>query len=213
MIRTVIFDLDGTIANTLPMCLVAFKQAIEPLAGRSLSDEEIIATFGPSEEGTIQALIPEHYEQGLERYLQHYATLHDRCPQPFDGLVPILNYLRSNRIYVAMVTGKGARSTKITLDKFGIHALFDLVETGSPLGPRKVQGIQNVLNRFGLHPDEAIYVGDTPSDIVTAREAKVGIIAAAWAETADCERLQAQHPDEMFRTMQEFSDYIRSRIS
>ena len=44
--KCLIFDLDGTLGNTLPLCIAAFKQAIEPLAGRSLSDAEIIATFG-----------------------------------------------------------------------------------------------------------------------------------------------------------------------
>jgi beta-phosphoglucomutase-like phosphatase (HAD superfamily) len=57
-IEAVIFDLDGTIANTLPLCIAAFRKSIEPLLQASISDEEIIATFGPSEEGTIRKLIP-----------------------------------------------------------------------------------------------------------------------------------------------------------
>ena len=61
-IKGLIFDLDGTIGNTLPLCIQAFRQSIEPLAMKKLSDQDIIATFGPSEEGTIQTLIPEHYE-------------------------------------------------------------------------------------------------------------------------------------------------------
>jgi phosphoglycolate phosphatase/pyrophosphatase PpaX len=51
-IKAVIFDLDGTVANTLPLCIQAFRQSIEPLIKRSVSDAEIIGTFGPSEEGT-----------------------------------------------------------------------------------------------------------------------------------------------------------------
>ena len=64
MIRAVVFDFDGTIADTLPLCIAAFRQAVEPHAGRRVSDEEIIATFGPSEEGTIRALIPEEVRRG-----------------------------------------------------------------------------------------------------------------------------------------------------
>lgn len=47
-IKGVIFDLDGTLANTLPLCIQAFRQSVEPLTLQPLSDEEIIATFGPS---------------------------------------------------------------------------------------------------------------------------------------------------------------------
>ena len=68
-IKCVIFDLDGTIGDTVPLCIKAFKEAIEPLINRSVSNEEIIATFGPSEEGTIMALAPEFYEKGVEDYL------------------------------------------------------------------------------------------------------------------------------------------------
>ena len=59
MLKAVLFDLDGTIGNTLPLCITAFRESIEPLAGRSLTDEEIVRTFGPSEEGTIAVLLPE----------------------------------------------------------------------------------------------------------------------------------------------------------
>mgnify|MGYP006357288589 CR=1 FL=1 len=45
-IKGVIFDLDGTIGDTVPLCIKAFRKAIEPLIERSVSDEEIIATFG-----------------------------------------------------------------------------------------------------------------------------------------------------------------------
>jgi phosphoglycolate phosphatase/pyrophosphatase PpaX len=46
-IKGVIFDLDGTLANTLPLCIQAFRQSVEPLTLKPLSDAEIIATFGP----------------------------------------------------------------------------------------------------------------------------------------------------------------------
>jgi phosphoglycolate phosphatase-like HAD superfamily hydrolase len=57
-IRAVIFDLDGTLADTLPLCIQAFRASVQPLIHRCPSDEEIVATFGPSEEGTIMALAP-----------------------------------------------------------------------------------------------------------------------------------------------------------
>lgn len=44
-IKTVIFDLDGTIANTLPLCIAAFRKSVEPYLNAGLSDEDIIATF------------------------------------------------------------------------------------------------------------------------------------------------------------------------
>lgn len=210
--KCIIFDLDGTIGNTLPLCIAAFKKTIEPLAGKILSDKEIIDTFGPSEEGTIQALIPDYYEQGIEDYLRHYRDLHAMCAAPFEGMREVLDYAKDQNIRLAMVTGKGERSTMITLDVFGIRSYFEAIETGSPQGPRKVQGIQSVLKQLGIAPADSIYVGDAPSDIKASKEAGVPIVSAAWAETAETELLKMLQPDKLFTTIEEFRQYIQQTI-
>src|SRR4051812_37315015 len=81
-IKGIIFDLDGTLADTLPLCVQAFRQSIEPLTSTPLTDAEIIATFGPSEEGTIMALAPDFYQKGVIDYLHLYETMHHMCPEP-----------------------------------------------------------------------------------------------------------------------------------
>jgi phosphoglycolate phosphatase/pyrophosphatase PpaX len=113
-IKGVIFDLDGTIGDTVPLCIKAFRKAIEPLIERLVSDEEIIATFGPSEEGTIMALAPEFYEEGVTNYLKYYEQYHDMCPNPFEGIEDILRILKEKGIHISMVTGKGKYSTDIS---------------------------------------------------------------------------------------------------
>lgn len=212
-IKAIIFDLDGTLGETVPLCIKAFKKSIEPLLGKELSDEEITATFGPSEEGTVKALIPNQYEKGVENYLKYYDEMHDMCPEPFDGIVDILTFLKSKNITLAMVTGKGEKSTTITLSKYKINNLFDAVETGSISGPRKTEGMKSILERFGLTPQEAIYVGDAPGDIIAAREASIGILSAAWANAIDKMKLQELGPDEIFYTIEDFKTYLVQKIN
>ncbi|HVS91793.1 MAG TPA: HAD hydrolase-like protein [Mucilaginibacter sp.] len=136
--KTVIFDLDGTIADTLPLCITAFKKSIEPLLGFDLTAEEIVATFGPSEEGTIRKLVPEHEEAGVRAYLEHYEQLHHICPAPFPGILELLEILTSNGVQTAMVTGKGINSTRLSLRQFAIEKYFEVLKTGAPYGPDKV---------------------------------------------------------------------------
>ena len=62
MIKCVAFDLDGTIGDTLPLCMAAFRDSIERLAGVKVTDEEIIKNFGPSEEGIIKVLLKDRYK-------------------------------------------------------------------------------------------------------------------------------------------------------
>ncbi len=212
-IKAVIFDLDGTVANTLPLCVLAFRNSIEPLINRSISDSEIIATFGPTEEGTIMALAPDHYEKGLTDYLNYYKGLHNMCPLAFDGVEETLTFLQSKQVHVAMVTGKGRKSTDISLQQFGIKNFFEFIETGSPLGPIKAKGIQSILDQWpGIKKDEVIYVGDSTGDIEASRKAGIGVVAAAWAETAESEKLIQFHPDEIFYTLQEFTQWLYPKL-
>jgi phosphoglycolate phosphatase-like HAD superfamily hydrolase len=213
MIRGIIFDLDGTLGDTLPLCIRAFRASMEPLAARGLSDAEIIATFGPSEEGTIRLLIPDHYEQALAAYLQHYAAMHDLCPAPFPGIPELLEFLKNQGIRIALVTGKGPHSTVISLERFGLRSFFEFVETGSPAGPVKAAGITAVLGRWSdLPPNSVIYIGDAPSDITASRKAGVAVIGAAWAPTAEPEQLAAMEPDELFYSVEEFRGWVEGEI-
>ncbi|MEH6305285.1 HAD hydrolase-like protein [Olivibacter sp. CPCC 100613] len=212
-IKAVIFDLDGTIANTLPLCIRAFRESIEPLLGKSIADQEIIATFGPSEEGTIMALAPDHYHQGVSSYLNNYELLHDICPQPFEGIRDLLIDLKRYRIKIALVTGKGALSTAISLKRFDLFSFFEWIETGSPNGPRKMDGIQSVLNHMpDVKKNQVIYIGDAPSDIIACRAVGVPIAAAAWAETAEVEELTGLMPDFIFFDVGNFHEWLLKNI-
>ena len=212
-IKAVIFDLDGTLANTLPLCISAFRKSIEPLINRNITDDDIIATFGPSEEGTIMALAPEHYDKGVTDYLAHYEALHDMCAQPFEGVIELLELLKERGILTAMVTGKGRNSAVMSLERFDISQYFEVLETGMPEGPSKPKGIQAVMDTFkDITNDEVIYVGDAPSDITACRQVGIPIIAAAWAETAEPEKLIPLQPDELFYDVPTFAKWLESKI-
>ncbi len=212
-IKTVIFDLDGTIGDTVPLCIKAFKQSIEPLLNHSITDEEIMATFGPSEEGTIMALAPNHYDKGISDYLTYYAEYHDMCPEPFAGIKDLLQMLKNKGIHIAMVTGKGKHSTAISLKKFGIENYFEIIETGIISGPSKPQGIQNVLDYYNtISKNEFIYVGDAPSDIIASREIGVFVVSVAWAQLTNTENLIELSPDKLFLNINDFSDWLITNV-
>lgn len=212
-VKAVIFDLDGTLANTLPLCISAFRQSIEPLINRQVSDEEIIATFGPSEEGTIRSLVPDHYDKGIADYLRHYELSHQMCPVPFQGISEILAFLKKQGVHISMVTGKGMYSTAISLKQFQLENIFEFVETGSSAGPRKPECIQQIFSELkSISKDEVIYVGDAPSDILASRKVGVVSVAAAWAETAEPEKLLELNPDEIFYTVEDFFEWLRAKV-
>ena len=213
-IKAVIFDIDGTLANTIPLCIEAFRQAVEPLVHRHLSDDEIVATFGPDEEGSIKALAPDDYKQGTIDFLQCYKALHnDICSVPFDGITDLLSTLKSKGVRLAIATGKGKESSDVSLQRFELTGFFDMIENGSPEGSRKAEAIGNILHSFGdIKKEEVIYVGDSPDDIRDSRKAGIPVVAAAWAETAKKDELNELHPDELFTTVQDFATWLYTKI-
>lgn len=213
MIKTAIFDFDGTLADTLPLCREAFRRAIRDLDGRTMTDEEIERQFGPDDLGVIQKLLPgkpELHEQGRELCIRYYRELHpELAPAPFPGTAGMLRALRSRGIRLAMVTGKRLESADISLQFFHLAEFFPILETGSPQGGVKPDRIQRALNRLGSSAGEAIYIGDAPTDVDACRAVPIRILAAGWAPEADVEGLRERRPDYLLTRFEDLDRFFR----
>jgi len=183
-IRGIIFDLDGTLADTLPICIQAYKQAFEQLSGRPYTDEEVTRYFGATEEGIFQKVLPEQWREGLQLYYDTYAQLQAACPEPFPGIKDTLKLLKERGVALAIVTGRGTFNTHRTLDYLGIAHFFAIVEGGDVDKVVKMHAMQRILATWGISPQEAAYVGDTQTDMEEARGAGVLPIGALWADSA-----------------------------
>jgi HAD superfamily hydrolase (TIGR01549 family) len=209
-LRGVIFDLDGTLADTLPVCFAAFRRTFETHLGETFSDREIRAMFGPSEEGILRRRCPEGWPAALETYLREYERAHAALPAPFEGVEDILVDLERLGVRRAIVTGKGAGSAAISTRVLGLARHFDVIETGSGDGGVKPDRIRAVLARWELPAAAVAHVGDAPADIEAARGAGLVALAAAWAPAAEPERLGELVPDALFLTVASFAAWIEA---
>jgi phosphoglycolate phosphatase-like HAD superfamily hydrolase len=207
-----IFDLDGTLGETVPICIQAFQQTFQHYLGRSLTAPDIIAMFGPSEEGMLQRHLPHIWPQALEMYLLAYEHAHALCSAPFPGLPPLLAALQRRGLRLGIVTGKGLRSARISARVLGLDAYFDGIEAGSADGPVKPAGIRAFLTRWEVAPETAAYVGDAPYDVDAAKQAGVIAVAAAWAASADTAALAARQPHLLFERLADFAAWA-DRVS
>lgn len=183
-LRGVLWDFDGTVADTLPLAIAALHQVFGHYTDRRLSDAEIVALFGPSEEGAIRALVPDRWREAEEAYLAEYERRHDELARAFPGIEDALALVRARGARQGLVTGKGARSAAISLRRLGLAPYFEQVETGSPAGPIKPEGMRRTLATWDLPPGTVAYVGDAPYDWAAAAEVGLLPLGAAWDETA-----------------------------
>ena len=122
--------------------------------------------------------------------------------------------LSENRIPIAIVTGKGDDSAKISLEKYGIPELFSVVECGSERGAIKPEKIKAVLDAWKTSPEETrvYYVGDAVSDVYDSLEAGVIPVSAGWSEMADVSALKKTPTTKVFNSVLDFRTWIFEEI-
>lgn len=212
-IQAVIFDIDGTLADSVPLIIAAFRKAVEPLVKRSLSDEEIMESFGPDEEGSVKKIAPNDYKKGTKDFLDNYEAMHDMCSLPFNGITDLLQMLKDKGVHLAIATGKSKYTSDFSLKCFKLTSYFEQIQHGSPDGSRKVEAIHEILQSFGdVEAEAVVYAGDSKADIKESKEAGVKAVAAAWASTVKKEELKAENPDAFFETVDAFCDWLKKRI-
>jgi phosphoglycolate phosphatase len=213
MIKMVAFDLDGTIGDTLPMCIRTFQETVFHCSGRRLSENDVIRTFGLSAEGMMRETLGDDWEKVMEDYYIRYQRLHTMCPDPFEGIKELITELKTRHVLVALITGKGEKSCRITVRQFGLENYFDSVNFGSPDRNVKSEALVTLIDKYNLQPDELVYIGDAVSDIISCNQVNIKCLSAGWATSADLlKQLQEYNDGYVFQTVQSLKEYLFNRI-
>ncbi len=212
-IQGVIFDLDGTLGDSIAVGLEAFRRTFRHFTGKEYADHEIRALWGPSEEGVFMNFAPDRWQEYLQVYLSDYEQVHrDLEVGAFPGIHDVIELLKSSGVRVAVVTAKGPHSAAISLRFYQLSDAFEYVESGSIHGLNKAERIEYVVGEWDLPKDRILYIGDVVSDITAAREAGVVPVSVAWAPQVDAEVLAGHHPAQLFTTTEDFHAWLAAQL-
>ncbi len=209
----VIFDIDGTLARTSDLIFESFNHVSERYTGKRMTNQEIIALFGPPEEGGLARMLGSgEVDDAMNDLCDYYQTHHGRLAALHPGITDILEYLKDQGVKLAVFTGKGKRTSDITLRELKIDRYFDLIVSGSDVVNHKPhhEGITRVIEYFSLKPEEVLMVGDTVSDIKASHAAGVKVAAVVW-DSYDTERVLKANPDYVFHSVAGMLDWFKSR--
>jgi len=120
----------------------------------------------------------------------------------------LIKTLQKAGVLVALITGKGDKSCRITLEQFGMRNLFCSIKTGTEDKPNKAEAIEELLHDFRLNKDEFYYIGDAVSDVAACNKAGVTCLSAAWATTADVSGLKKANPSKVFPSIKELTLFL-----
>lgn len=205
---TVIFDLDGTIADTLPLIYEAFNAALAPIAGRRLSEPEIRALFGPPDSSSIRDYASAaEAEAAYARFLAVYEGEHQRLAGLHPGMDELIRACNAAGMKLGVVTGKSRRTAILTLRLIGVLDRIGAVYAGDDVARQKPdpEAIHAILRDLG-HPAgaPAAMVGDGHVDVLAGCAAGLTTIAVTWG-SPDLANLLAAHPDVVCDTTEELA--------
>ena len=182
--RAVIFDFDGTLLDTFPAIAVGFNAALTPISGRTYSDAEVIAHFGPPDEGMISDALQDFpgadFNAAIDRYFAAFEVADKDCPI-FPGITELLDELAARQIPLGIMTGKGRRAAEITLHRLKWHSRFGTIVTGDDaLAKPAPDGPLLAARELNIAPANCVFVGDSPADMKAATAAGMTAVVAGW---------------------------------
>ncbi len=104
----------------------------------------------PPEEEAVENMIgPQHIKSAMNEYYHFYQDRHNNLASLYPGIKELLEFVKKNGILLALFTGKGRRTSEITLRQFGIEQYFDMVVTGDDVDHFKPSGdgIRKIMQR------------------------------------------------------------------
>lgn len=191
--RAVIFDLDGTLVDTAPDLLLATNHVLESLGRRPITMDEVRVFVGHGARALLTrglaatGELPENYdvEPDYRRFVDYYAENIAEGSAPLPGLIPLLDRLKEAGIAMGVCTNK-LEGLSLRL----LEALDMLKYFGSVVGPDTVgvakpdaRPFREAVARLGLNNPQALMVGDSETDILTARNAGVPVLAVPFGYT------------------------------
>lgn len=188
MKKAVIFDLDGTLLNTLDDLADSTNYALSRFGYPTRTIDEVRQFVGNGVAKLIERAIPEgknnpNFEKCLAIFKENYAQNMYNKTAPYNGIIEMLSNLKSKGIKIAVVSNKFDLAVKELCKKY-FEGFIDFAA-----GENEAQGIKkkpapdtviSVLNEFNFAPEDAVYVGDSDVDIMTAKNSKMPCISVTW---------------------------------
>ena len=211
MIKAVLFDFDGTLADTAPGIVLTMQETFRAM-GCPVPDEEAIRqTIGLPLVDCIRILgniSVEEAEKGVEVYRALFPTFELTHITMFPGVAQTVGELSRQGVRLAICTSRGRRSLESILSRYGLWDRFETVVTASDNLPSKPAPdmVLTLLDRMGLRPEEALVIGDTTFDILMGSRAGCRTVAVTYGNHS-VDQLRSVSPTHLidnFSTLLQF---------
>lgn len=195
-VTCILFDLDGTLIDSVELILASFRYATETVLGEALPDEVMMRNVGIPLRSQMEEFSPEHAETLLTVYREHNGRVHDELLREYEGTGDVLACLADQGYRMGVVTSKSAPVALRGLKRFDLERYFEVVVAMEDTERHKPEAdpLLHAVGVLGVEVGDCIYVGDAPQDIQAAQAAGMRSVGAAWG-VHGAERVGDAGPD------------------
>lgn len=186
MYNTIIFDLDGTLLNTLEDLCNSTNYALNKYGFKERTLEEVRTFVGRGAAVLIQRALPidvseEMHSQVLNTFKNHYSEHSNELTAPYEGIMEMLSEVKKKGYKTAILSNKPHNAVQ-DLHKLFFAEYIDVamgVKDGIPTKPDSVM-VNNVMHELGSNVENTLYVGDSEVDVMTAQNAGLDMVTCLW---------------------------------
>ena len=211
--KAVLFDMDGTVLDTLGDLAAAVNHSLREFSMPERSIAEVAAALSNGAAYLIAHTVPdgtpkELTDKVLAAYAPYYDAHCDILTGPYDGIVPLMQKLRERGVKLAVISNKQDTAVKPLAEKY-FPGLLEIAVGESAEVRRKPNpdAVLAALCHIGVEREDAIYVGDTEVDLQTARNAGMECASVDWGFRTR-EQLVEIGAEHIFDTVQELEEYL-----
>jgi pyrophosphatase PpaX len=202
-LRTVLFDLDGTLIDSLRLILDSYHHTLAQHGLPARTDDDWLKGVGTpltvqlaewrDEIGTIEAMIATYREYNLKH--------HDRMVTVYPGIMDAVREIKAAGLQTGLVTSKNRQGALRGLKLVGLEALMDVLVCADEVANPKPhpEPVEKAVSLLGTDPAATLYVGDSVHDMHSGRAAGVRTAAALWGPFGRA-HLESASPDYWLET-------------
>ncbi|MFA5383747.1 MAG: HAD-IA family hydrolase [Eubacteriales bacterium] len=207
-ISVALFDLDGTLVDSLPFIMSTYNLVFKKL-NLPWTETELMEWIGRPIREIASFFAGEKKDDFLKLYEKYYNLDFENNVSPFPGTIEMLEFLKTNRFLLGIVTSKGKEGAMRTLEVTGLDNYMDVVITAHDVCVHKPfpDPILKALDILNVSPGQSLYIGDSHHDVKAGLEAGTTTLAVTWGMNTR-EELAALNPDGLLESWADLKRYL-----
>lgn len=206
----VLFDLDGTLADTIPLIMASYHHALETVMGLRLEEPLVRSWIGRPLLPVLEEEFPGHAQSIYTAYREWNLANHDALIRPVDGMSDLVGELSTAGAELGVVTSKLGATALLGLQAVGLDRWVTVLAGQEHTSRHKPEPdpLLHAAAQLGAAPGDCVYVGDAVVDVQAAHAAGMSAVAVTWG-AGTTEALSAAEPVAVVDDVTELLSMLR----